>query len=149
MVIVRLAVIGHRRPFLLLLAGFAAVSLLLVLGASGRIAQAVVLRTVSPADVQRFGMSFSEPSPWDRQLIMSPASALAIGQRSNPEMAPVKEEILARAHSSWGNPGCVCWVLVKAGGSTDQMGRSKLFELVLVDARSGAVVFAGGNMFSR
>ncbi|MDQ6710706.1 MAG: hypothetical protein M3Z11_09155 [Candidatus Dormibacteraeota bacterium] len=83
---------------------------------------------------------------------MTASSALALGQRSNPEMGEVKEERFARVHwASWGpKEDCICWVLVKpatgSGAPLDTFGHSKVFELILVDGRSGKTVWAGGAM---
>jgi hypothetical protein len=114
-------------------------------------ARPLELRTIATKSVRELGMTLSQPSALDRLAPISASSALVIAQRSNPEMGPVKEEVLARVRwTYWGPPSdCTCWVLVKPAGPegpTDEAGHSKVFEIIVIDAVSGKVNFAGGAM---
>lgn len=65
-------------------------------------------------------------------------------------MGTVKEEVLARVHFDNGASANdrACWILVKPAGPADSAGHSKVFELVVIDAGNGKVVWAGGEMLS-
>ena len=65
-------------------------------------------------------------------------------------MGPVTEEVLARVHFANGASvnDQICWVLVQPTGATDSAGHSKVFGLEVIDAHTGSVLWAGGEMAS-
>lgn len=139
------ALIGKRRPAIAV-ASAMVVTALAVLALAGRLP--MHLRTVGDESLHGLGISLSQPGPtYDHRQITS-ASALAIVQRSYAAMGPVKEEVLARVHFSNGVAvnDQICWVLVQPTGPEDSAGHTNAFGLEVIDAQTGSVLFAGGQM---
>jgi hypothetical protein len=131
----------------MLLAGLLVAALLLFLVLSNRVP--MHLKTVSDESLRELGISLYQPGPTVEQVPVSSASALAIVQQY-AGMGPVREEILSRVH--FANRASandqICWVLVQPTGPMDSSGHSKAFGLEVIDAHTGSVVWAGGEMAS-
>jgi hypothetical protein len=131
-----------------LVAGSLVAVLLFFLVLSGRVP--MHLKTVSDESLQEFGISLYALGPTSEQVPVSPASALVIVQHSYAGMGPVREEVIARVH--FANAASVndqiCWVLVQPTGPMDSAGHSKVFGLEVIDAHTGSVLWAGGQMAS-
>lgn len=144
----RFASVGKNRILIFLVAGAVTTSVLLVLAASGRLGLPMQLQTVSSQSLHDLGISLFQPGASDGQVPVSAAFARGIVQRSYSGMGPVKEEVLARVHFLNGASvnDQTCWVLVQPTGPTDSAGHSKVFGLEVIDAHSGMVLWAGGQM---
>jgi hypothetical protein len=108
------------------------------------------LKTVSDESLQELGISLYLPGPRAEQVPVSPASALVTVQHSYAGMGPVTEEVLARVHFANGASvnDQICWVFVQPTGAMDSAGHSKAFGLEVIDAHTGSVLWAGGEMAS-
>jgi hypothetical protein len=137
--------VNQRIKLTILAAGSGAVLLVLLI-LSGR--APMHLKTVSDQSLQELGLSLYQPGPAVGQLSISPASALAIVQHSYAGMGPVKEEVLARVHFTNGASvnDQICWVLVQPTSPLDSAGYAKAFGLEVIDAHTGSVLWAGGEM---
>src|SRR5256885_8067675 len=134
-----------QRLLTMLLAG-SLVALLLLLVLSSRVP--IHLKTVSDESLQQLGISLYQPGPTAQQVPISSASALAIVEHSYAGMGPVREEILTWVHFANGASANdqICWVLVQPTGPIDSSGHSKAFGLEVIDAHTGSVLWAGGEM---
>src|SRR2546423_11552325 len=137
-----------RRLLTMLLAGSLVAALLLLLVLSSRVP--MHLKTVSDESLQQLGISLYQPGPTAQQVPVSSASALAIVEHSYAGMGPVREEILTWVHFANGASANdqICWVLVQPTGPIDSSGHSKAFGLEVIDAHTGSVLWAGGEMAS-
>jgi len=131
-----------------LVAGSLVAALLLFLVLSSRVP--MHLKTVSDESLHELGISLYQPGPTVEQVPVSSASALAMVQHSYAGMGPVREEILTRVHFANGASANdqICWVLVQPTGPMDSSGHSKAFGLEVIDAHTGHVLWAGGEMAS-
>jgi hypothetical protein len=138
----------NQRRLTMVVAGSLVAALLIFLVLSGRVP--MHLKTVSDKSLQELGISLYQPGPIGEQVPVSRASALVIVQQSYAGMGPVREEILARVHFANGTSvnDQICWVLIQPTGTTDSDGHSKAFGLEAIDAHTGSVLWAGGEMAS-
>lgn len=143
---VRFLALVVKRPVAAAASGVFLLAAFAVLALAGRLP--MHLKTVDDGSLHQFGISLAQPSPLDGQPQVTSAAALAVVQRSYAGMGPVTEEVLARVHISNGTfvNDRICWVLVQPTGPTDSAGHSTVFGLEVIDATSGSVLFAGGQM---
>ena len=106
------------------------------------------LKSVSEDSLRELGIALYRPSPIDGVPVITSSAALATVQREYGGMGTVKEEVLAWVHFTngrWPNDR-IAWVLVQPLAPIDAAGHSKAFGLTVIDARTGSVLFAGGQM---